>query len=174
MHGDVKPDNLLLRRDARGGWGLRLIDFGRAVDLDLLPAGFALRGDSEVKGYRCRAMQAEGAWLHEADSHGVACCAQLLLHTGRLPLRLDGAGRPRDAPRRYWQAHLWGPLLARLVGGAGPVTPDQFAPAPAPAPPRGWRLIGRGRGSWCGLEEHLAAGGTARSRQLEKELGDAF
>lgn len=55
LHADIKPDNLLLRLggDEDGGdenaapaVGLTLIDFGRSVDLELLPPGTRLRGDS--------------------------------------------------------------------------------------------------------------------------------
>jgi WD40 repeat protein/tRNA A-37 threonylcarbamoyl transferase component Bud32 len=45
LHRDVKPANVLVRRDA-GGWRVRLIDFGLALKQDLLratPAGAAAR-----------------------------------------------------------------------------------------------------------------------------------
>lgn len=38
LHCDLKPDNFLLSPNGR----LQLIDFGRAVDLALLPAGVQL------------------------------------------------------------------------------------------------------------------------------------
>ena len=53
LHADLKPDNLLLRLEPLGGdenaapaLGLTLIDFGRSVDMELLPPGARLRGDS--------------------------------------------------------------------------------------------------------------------------------
>eukprot|EP01050_Picozoa_sp_SAG11_P018051 SAG11_NODE_2675_length_3106_cov_2.195211_3_plen_79_part_00 len=73
----MKPDNLLLRSAGRG---LRLIDFGQAVDLTMLPAGYALRGDSGLRHYRCLQMVGGDPWVYEADNYGIACCVHLLLH----------------------------------------------------------------------------------------------
>lgn len=69
IHNDVKPDNLILQA---GGLGLRLIDFGEAVDLELLPAGYSLRGDSGTRGYRCPMMVHDRPWTHEVDNYGAA------------------------------------------------------------------------------------------------------
>lgn len=59
LHGDLKPDNFLLA--PRGG--LQLIDFGRAVDLALLPDTtlFLVRRMAEVPVERVR-VRADAQW----------------------------------------------------------------------------------------------------------------
>jgi serine/threonine protein kinase len=38
LHRDVKPDNVLVRRDATGAWKVKVIDFGLAVSQELMEA----------------------------------------------------------------------------------------------------------------------------------------
>ena len=98
--------------------GLQLIDFGRAVDLELLPPGCQLRGDSGTDAFRCVEMREGGAWLWQADAHGVAATVHTLLYgrymeVERVRDNATGAGR-----RRGWRVLLCGRGGARGAGVA--------------------------------------------------------
>jgi serine/threonine protein kinase len=84
LHCDIKPDNLLVRHpEAWDTWdteqpatwsaaGLQLIDFGRAVDLELLPPGVAFHGDSGPGCFRCIEMQEDRQWtFHVSHSQSL-------------------------------------------------------------------------------------------------------
>ena len=98
LHGDVKPDNLLVRNEVAvaqdwapgrpGCWarrGLRLIDLGRTVDLAALPPGAGLQGDSRTSAFRCPEMAAGRPWRYQPDTYGLLCTAHALLF-GRFAL----------------------------------------------------------------------------------------
>lgn len=77
IHCDIKPDNLLIRHprswadwDASqpatwGDAGLQLIDYGRAVDLQLLPAGVVFHADCGPGCFRCIEMQEGRPWTYQ-------------------------------------------------------------------------------------------------------------
>lgn len=71
LHGDIKPDNVLLRDDFEGenvAWvyaptagfnskGIRLIDYGCAIDLSLYHEGTVFEGKSGTEAFECAEMQ---------------------------------------------------------------------------------------------------------------------
>ncbi|KAL7000420.1 non-specific serine,threonine protein kinase [Sarracenia purpurea var. burkii] len=83
IHGDFKPDNLLIRyarddlteegfRDRIGPWldqGLCLVDWGRGIDLSLFPDGTMFKGDCRTSGFRCIEMQENKPWTYQASAH---------------------------------------------------------------------------------------------------------
>lgn len=85
IHTDIKPDNCLLAwppqllsggggtprwtaaaADRPGGaWGggcMQVIDFGRAIDLELLPVGTQFTGSSGTEGMLCPEMLGGKSW----------------------------------------------------------------------------------------------------------------
>ncbi|PSC71993.1 mitotic checkpoint serine threonine-kinase BUB1 [Micractinium conductrix] len=138
LHTDIKPDNLLVTLDAADAGdenaapslGLQLIDFGRGVDLELLPPGTLLQGDSGTDSFRCVEMREGAPWVWQADTYGAAACAHVLLYgrymevervrdsaTGVMSLRLA-------APfKRQWAGELWGAFFARLLNHRDPALP---------------------------------------------------
>ena len=137
LHGDVKPDNMLLMDDddggtgasdgplpewsseRPGGWsrkGLRFIDLGRAVDLEALPPGTPLVGDARTSAFRCREMLEGAPWRYQGDAYGVAVTAHCLLFGDYMkePVWSEAGGPdarpgyvPRTAIKRYWAKPLW-------------------------------------------------------------------
>ncbi|KAK9131833.1 hypothetical protein Scep_011361 [Stephania cephalantha] len=100
IHGDFKPDNLLMRYaridlsedgflGQTGAWrdqGLCLIDWGRGIDLSLFPDNIVFRGDCRTSGFRCVEMQEHRPWRFQASRH-----------------------------IRYWNVDLWRNLFTRLL-----------------------------------------------------------
>jgi len=93
IHGDMKIDNCLVRLDAvpggqsewssqysaqgEGGWrhkGMKLIDFGRGIDLSLFPAGEKqkFKADWKVDERDCVEMREDREWSFETDYFGLA------------------------------------------------------------------------------------------------------
>ncbi|KAK7257417.1 hypothetical protein RIF29_31389 [Crotalaria pallida] len=81
IHGDFKPDNLLIRYargdltedeflDRSGCWrdqGLCLVDWGRGIDLQLFPDHIMFKGDCRTSGFRCIEMQEDKPWKFQAS-----------------------------------------------------------------------------------------------------------
>ncbi|KAL3961609.1 hypothetical protein ACCO45_003132 [Purpureocillium lilacinum] len=110
LHGDLKPDNCLLRLDSastdhtlatHGGWssrGIVLIDFGRSIDMK--------------------------AFVPDIDYHGLAGTVHCLLFGKYIETaRCDQGGlgktgrkyRIRESLKRYWQTDLWGDCFDVLL-----------------------------------------------------------
>ncbi|KAL2328191.1 hypothetical protein Fmac_021618 [Flemingia macrophylla] len=80
IHGDFKPDNLLIRYamgdltedgflDRSGPWsdqGLCLVDWGRGIDLHLFPDHTQFKGDCRTSGFRCIEMLEDKPWKFQA------------------------------------------------------------------------------------------------------------
>ncbi|XRB05728.1 mitotic checkpoint serine threonine-kinase BUB1 [Pycnococcus provasolii] len=119
-HGDVKPDNILLRgggsRDGQpdgewedwdastrqGAWmgtGIVLCDYGRSADLLSVP------------------MDVAGALMAD-DALGIADVIHVLLHGTYLEPEQDterGVWRPKQACRRYQKGWLWDSVFEQLL-----------------------------------------------------------
>lgn len=136
LHGDIKPDNCLLRLDARaaaadhglasqwradgsGGWGWRgvvLIDFGRAIDMKAFVPDVEFVADWKTSAHDCVEMREGRPWTWQIDYHGLAGAIHCLLFGKYIDtVRCDqgGLGRTgrrykiRESLKRYWQTDLW-------------------------------------------------------------------
>lgn len=89
VHGDLKIDNCLVRLDSvdnaswnaqysaegQGGWaskGVKVIDFGRAIDMSLYRGGQTFIADWPVDQRDCAEMREARPWSYQADYHGLA------------------------------------------------------------------------------------------------------
>lgn len=96
IHGDLKIDNCLVRLDNGPGWtnsydrlgangwsakGLRLIDFGRAIDIRAFPRGWDQRfiADWKFDERDPQEVQSGRPWSYEVDYHGIASIAYCML-----------------------------------------------------------------------------------------------
>ncbi|KAL1740527.1 checkpoint serine/threonine-protein kinase BUB1, partial [Schizophyllum fasciatum] len=98
IHGDLKIDNVLVRMEdvpggaskwdaayspaGAGGWackGVKLADFGRAVDTRLFPRSQRFLADWEVKGCDCPEIREGRPWTYETDYFGLAGIAYCML-----------------------------------------------------------------------------------------------
>ncbi|CCK70631.1 protein kinase BUB1 KNAG_0E03740 [Huiozyma naganishii CBS 8797] len=131
IHGDLKPDNCMIRFDAERALsvydsegdtsmdrnGIYLIDFGRSFDMTLLPPGTKFKADWHTDQQDCTEMRAGDPWSYEADYFGLAGIIHLMLfgtviETEQLP---SGKVKLRHSLKRYWQTDLWVPLFDTLL-----------------------------------------------------------
>ncbi|KAG4305737.1 hypothetical protein PORY_000647 [Pneumocystis oryctolagi] len=140
LHGDLKPDNCLLRfdpvetewlskyqRDGSGGWaskGIVIIDFGRGIDLKMFSPQIQFIIDSETDEQDCAEMREARPWTYQIDYHGLATIIHTLLfgkHIEIVPEKSLGIGAARKRYRlvngfkRYWQQDLWKRLFDLLL-----------------------------------------------------------
>ncbi|WVQ78936.1 hypothetical protein IAT38_001028 [Cryptococcus sp. DSM 104549] len=177
IHGDLKIDNCLVRvedlpnsawaagytRSGSDGWaaqGVRLIDFGRAIDLSLFPAGKAQRFivDWKTDERDCKEMREGRAWSYETDYFGMAGVAYCLLFGRYMKTEVvDGKVKIDQPMKRYWQAPLWTALFDTLLNPGDP--------ASLPITSRLTEVRGQFEG-W--LEENCQKGGKSLKSMLRK------
>lgn len=138
IHGDLKIDNCLVRLDECRGWsnqydrtgqngwsakGIRLIDFGRAIDLQCFPEGRrqTFIADWAVDDRDCQEIRTGRPWSFEADYHGIASICYCMLF-GKYISTEVAPSLPEDGMqkryriageklRRYWQGDMWSKLF---------------------------------------------------------------
>lgn len=152
MHGDLKPDNCLLRfgavnenewstaykRDGSAGWehkGITLIDFGRGIDMKQFVSGVQFIADWKTDEQDCIEMREARPWTYQIDYHGLACIVHSMLfgkYIETVNVGSLGAGKKRyglkNSFKRYWKQDLWEPLFDMLLNplshGSFPITPS--------------------------------------------------
>lgn len=167
MHGDIKPDNCLLRldpaaseqqplaaqwrADGGGGWssrGLVLIDFGRAIDFKAFEPDVEFIADWKTNAQDCAEMREGRPWTWQIDYHGLAGTVHCLLFGKYMETaRCDEGGlgrtgrryRIRESLKRYWQTGLWADMLELLLNPGSCLAADGAARMPVVGPLRAVR-----------------------------------
>jgi hypothetical protein len=103
---------------------LQLIDFGRCIDLNLLPnARFttSLKGDT-----RCMAMRQQKPWSYDLDHYSAAATIHVVLFSKYLsPIEVRSVWRPTCKPKRFWGlAGIFEKLLEVLINSADGIEID--------------------------------------------------
>ncbi|KAF4594492.1 Mitotic checkpoint serine/threonine protein kinase, Bub1 [Ophiocordyceps camponoti-floridani] len=141
LHGDLKPDNCLLRVAAEhqpletqweagggGGWAARgvvLIDFGRSIDMMAFSSDVEFIADWKTGPQDCPEMRESRPWTWQIDYHGLAATIHCLLFGKYMETTrcdqgnvLGSSGRKyriRESLKRYWQTDLWADLFDMLL-----------------------------------------------------------
>ncbi|XP_015573938.2 mitotic checkpoint serine/threonine-protein kinase BUB1 isoform X1 [Ricinus communis] len=138
IHGDFKPDNLLLRYSREdlnenefegrtGSWadqGLCLVDWGKGIDLHLFPDDIKFEGDCRTSGFRCIEMQEKKQWRFQVDTYGLCVVVHTMLHNSYMEIEkkatYDGGYvyLPKTSFRRYWNVDLWKELFTQLLNNS--------------------------------------------------------
>ena len=128
QHGDIKPDNVMLRNDSSGweewapgrsgtwqGKGVSLCDWGRAIDMRALGDG-PFRPDALPDAFRTFAPGSEPdrQWSYAADAYGICGVVHCMLFGKYMTLEacdVDARGnklyRPTEHMKRNHQIELW-------------------------------------------------------------------
>lgn len=125
LHGDLKPDNCLLRLDynqqqqqqhdrnlspqwsriGEGGWaarGVTLIDFGRGIDMRNFAPETQFIADWKTTAQDCAEMREGRPWTWQIDYHGLAGTVHCLLFGKYIETsRCDSGGLGTAGGRRY-------------------------------------------------------------------------
>ncbi|KAF3762439.1 hypothetical protein M406DRAFT_280553, partial [Cryphonectria parasitica EP155] len=128
LHGDLKPDNCLLRldnlplssssssssggyvssqwrADGAGGWdarGITLIDFGRGIDMRAFVPDVQFVADWKTTAQDCAEIREGRPWTWQIDYHGLAGIIHCLLFGKYIEtVRCDAGGLGTQAGRRY-------------------------------------------------------------------------
>ena len=126
IHGDMKPDNLLLRNDDNNAGldssddlhkqGLQLVDFGRSIDLNLCEENILFEGDCHCEGFKCIEMVTGKPWTFQPDIYGLLNVVHCLLHNDYMQVEeKEGRWMPEKPFKRYWQQGLWQVLFSNLL-----------------------------------------------------------
>ncbi|WAQ85635.1 hypothetical protein PtA15_6A263 [Puccinia triticina] len=126
IHGDLKVDNCMVRLQSlpggskswlstynpqgHDGWsykGLKLIDYGRAIDTGVFPASQEFIAEWETDEYDCMEMRSGKPWSFQPDYHGILGIAHCLLF-GSFMTEKDSL---KPAFKRYHQTELWSNLF---------------------------------------------------------------
>lgn len=179
IHCDLKPDNVMLRvdpggdetwerayrADGRAGWartGVRVIDFGRGIDVHNYRADVAFVAVWPADDQDCPEVVARKGWTYEPDYHGLAGVVHLMLFGKFLQLlRKPGDdGGPHfeiAAPlKRYWATGLWSRLFELLLNSRARATQ--------------WPATGQLRALRCEFEAHLEAHCESNGKSLKRAV----
>jgi checkpoint serine/threonine-protein kinase len=142
IHGDLKPDNILLRLDSMeepswsplyavdgsDGWsskGITLIDFGRGADMKTFGPNTQFVAEWKTSEADCVEMREMRPWTYQVDYHGVAGTIHSLLFGKYMEVtKADARGLPgvagrkyaiREGLKRYWQTEIWNELFEVLL-----------------------------------------------------------
>jgi len=143
IHGDLKPDNVLLRFDSiedsswnplytpdgSDGWsskGITLIDFGRGADMRTFGPNTQFVAEWKTSEADCVEMREMRPWTYQVDYHGIAGTIHSLLFGKYMEvIKAEGArGLPglagrkytiREGLKRYWQTEIWNELFEVLL-----------------------------------------------------------
>ncbi|KAI1780067.1 Mad3/BUB1 homology region 1-domain-containing protein [Hypoxylon cercidicola] len=158
LHGDLKPDNCLLRldetsglssqwrADGSGGWaarGVTLIDFGRGIDMRAFGPDVQFVADWKTDTQDCAEAREGRPWTWQLDYHGLANNLHTLLFGKYIDVvRADAGGlglatsssrryRIREPLKRYWQTDLWTECFDVLLNPAGHLDAEDGRRLPA-------------------------------------------
>jgi checkpoint serine/threonine-protein kinase len=149
IHGDLKIDNCLVRLEdvspssawaaqydptGAGGWhskGIKLIDFGRTIDIRMFPRGQTFVAEWATDARDCVEMREGRPWTYQADYFGLAGIVYCMLYGKYIEASSIVPVTPSPSPsqqqgnrsryklatafKRYWQTDLWTRLFDVLL-----------------------------------------------------------
>ncbi|ODV84938.1 hypothetical protein CANARDRAFT_8073 [[Candida] arabinofermentans NRRL YB-2248] len=129
IHGDIKPDNCMVNFSETSMNNseltyndIKLIDFGRSVDLSLFPPNVKFVTELDSKDNQdCPEMNMGDPWKYEPDYYGIANVMHTLLFGKFIQTKKDSNSNwvLSDPLKRYWQKDLWEELFKLLLNSNG-------------------------------------------------------
>ncbi|XP_071550676.1 mitotic checkpoint serine/threonine-protein kinase BUB1-like [Panulirus ornatus] len=132
IHADVKPDNFLIRDIPNFNKtssnpaeifsncpvSLKIIDFGRSIDMKMFPEGTTFTEKVTTQGFTCCEMRDGQPWTYQTDLYGAAAIAYCCLFGSYMDVKktIDGKWEIKGATfQRHWQRNLWHQLFSALL-----------------------------------------------------------
>lgn len=130
IHADVKPDNFLIMDvppfqevNSTTPFGrrtrlLKLIDYGRCIDMSLFPRGTEFQARVETECFDCIEMKEGRPWTYQTDLYGVASTVHVMLFGKYMDPQKKANGREWQISRtirRYWQTDFWNRFFDQLL-----------------------------------------------------------
>jgi len=104
LHGDIKPDNFMVVGETRDKQHnpvpkLKLIDFGRAIDLKSHPDNVVFMQPSKTDSFECTQMTKKQPWNYHIDFYGLAGTMHVMMYAKYMET-VDNQGSICIAQRR--------------------------------------------------------------------------
>ncbi|XP_039295868.1 mitotic checkpoint serine/threonine-protein kinase BUB1 isoform X2 [Nilaparvata lugens] len=119
IHGDVKPDNFVLFSIPSSdphNICIKLIDFGRSIDMSLLPDGVEFRRVVKTEDFQCTEMRDGKPWTYQTDLFGLAGTTYLLLMGEYMKVTKRGNEWVLQKNlHRYLHREVWLPIYEELL-----------------------------------------------------------
>ena len=89
-----------------------LIDFGRSIDMELLPDGSQFTVSCYTEQFECVEMQSGRPWTYQMDYYGLLSCVHMMIHNEYMSVMQDKEGRwvPTKKPHRRVDRAFFGML----------------------------------------------------------------
>ncbi|CCU76158.1 mitotic spindle checkpoint component mad3 [Blumeria hordei DH14] len=195
LHGDLKVDNCLVRfdrlaesnvwsskycRDGSAGWkskGIKLIDFGRAIDKKVFNPQVQFIADWESCPQDCAEIREMRPWTYQIDYHGLAGILHLMLFGKYIETVADNRGeigphakktwRLRENLKRYWQVEIWAEVFDILLNATSHIELEDNSQLPITRSMRACRMKME---IWLEANSEKGIGLQAIIRKLETQL----
>lgn len=126
IHGDMKPDNVLvlsfpsredIARVLERTSTIKLIDFGRSIDMTQFPEGTVFSHVVETKGSACPEMLDKKTWTYETDWFGLLDCLHIMIFQEYIDITKEHNRwmLTRKINKRIHMKDLWDPLFDQLL-----------------------------------------------------------
>jgi len=99
---------------------LQLIDFGKSIDLKLLPKDILFTKVVKTDGLMCPEMREGRGWREHLDYFGVAATAYLLLFTTYMDIvKVGDRWEAKGSFKRWWNIEIWEEFFAEFLNIRG-------------------------------------------------------
>ncbi|XP_075212384.1 mitotic checkpoint serine/threonine-protein kinase BUB1-like [Lycorma delicatula] len=119
IHGDIKPDNFILYElptNDLSKFSVKLIDFGRSIDMTLLPEGTTFTTVVTTDDFQCNEMKENLPWTYQTDYYGLAGTAYCLLMGDYMKvIKRRGDWTLQPILPRYMHRDVWQPIFHDLL-----------------------------------------------------------